>query len=463
MRLLMRISRVPIVLVAAGIAVVTVPSAGVGQNPAFVKKTLTYKVVGEAKIEADVYRPDDEVVRPVVVWIHGGALLFGTRTSVLSPLLNLCQVAGFVLISIDYRLAPDVELPAIIEDLEDAFTWIRKEGPTLFHADPDRLVVAGGSAGGYLTMTSGFRVHPRPTALVSYWGYGALDTFDAEPSEYYRTSAPLVSEEAAYQEGGNLYLYLRQNGLWTKVVTGFDPHTEGHKLDPYAPIRNVTSEYPPILLIHGTHDTDVPHEESVAMAEQFALHDVEHELILVSGGGHGLYGADRQLTTGAHNRALAFIHGHLVGAERAAEVEPLLAARAALDLGWDLADQGRITDAIDAYDRAQATEPRLSIDLWTWYQLCWKGTTWGFASDVLRACDAAVAAAQPDQLGWTRSMRGLARGVTGDRNGAIGDFEFALSTALGARLRTLVQDWLRALRVGENPFTAELLQSLRNP
>ncbi|UCC74145.1 MAG: alpha/beta hydrolase, partial [Gemmatimonadota bacterium] len=178
----LRISLLPIVLAATGIATVTVPSAAVAQAPAFVKKTFTYKVVGEAKIEADVYRTDDEVAQPVLVWIHGGALMLGTRASVPPRLLNLCQVAGFVLVSIDYRLAPDVQLPAIVEDLQDAFTWIREQGPALFHADQDRIVVAGSSAGGYLTMASGFRIRPRPTALVSFWGFGALDTFDAEPS-----------------------------------------------------------------------------------------------------------------------------------------------------------------------------------------------------------------------------------------------------------------------------------------
>ena len=73
-----------------------------------------------------------------------------------------------MLVSIDYRLAPEVKLPAIIEDLKDAFTWIREKGPPLFHANPEKLVVSGGSAGGYLALMSGICVEPRPTALVAY-------------------------------------------------------------------------------------------------------------------------------------------------------------------------------------------------------------------------------------------------------------------------------------------------------
>jgi acetyl esterase/lipase len=252
------------VLATVGITLLATPRLVLGQEATFVQKTFTYKVVSDTEIQADIYRAEDDLARPVLVWIHGGALMFGTRRNPPQRLLDLCRIAGFVLVSIDYRLAPTVTLPAIIEDLEDAFAWIRHEGPRLFGADPDKLAVAGASAGGYLTMTSGFRIRPRPMALVSYWGYGALDTFDAEPSEHYRTSAPIVTEEEAYSPGGPLYLFLRQNGLWTKVVSGFDPTTQQHELEPYAPIWNVTPEYPPIVLIHGTNDNDVPHEESVA-------------------------------------------------------------------------------------------------------------------------------------------------------------------------------------------------------
>lgn len=458
MRSQLRPSTLLRVLATLGLVGVTAPPA-VAQDTAFVRKTFTYKVVGETKIEADVYRADDQVTRPVVVWIHGGALMAFTRLNPPPRLLALCRVAGFVLVSIDYRLAPKVTLPAIIDDLEDAFAWIREEGPMLFHADPDKLVVTGGSAGGYLTMTSGFRIQPRPTALVSLWGYGALDTFGAEPSEYYRTSAPLVTEEEAYRPGSRLsYLYLRQNGLWTKVVTGFDPHTQGHELDPYAPIRNVTPEYPPIIMIHGTNDNDVPHEESVAMAEELTKHDVAHELILVPEGGHGLGGADQGLITDAHNRALAFIHQHLLGEARATEIEPLLAALAALDEGLNLVRQGKINEARDAYAKARALES-MSVTARHWNTLCWYGALWGHAGDVMTACEQAVALAP--YHGGIRDSRGLARALTGDLAGAVADFEAFVAWTPNNEARTQRQGWIEALRHGENPFTPEVLEALR--
>jgi acetyl esterase/lipase len=297
-------------------------------EPAFVKKTYTYKTVGDCRIQADVYRADDSVVRPGVVWMHGGALIVGSRQGVPGGLRDLCRDQGYVLISIDYRLAPEVKLPGIIEDVRDAWAWIRKEGPALFHVDPDKLLAAGGSAGGYLTMMTGIAIDPPPVALLAYWGYGDVDgPWYTEPSTHYRQTVPLIPKEEAYQAVGTkvltgtegpegkararFYLYLRQNGLWTKEVTGFDPDTERHKLDPYCPVRNVTPQYPPILMIHGTVDTDVPYEESAAMARELARQGVEHELITVPGGGHGLGGGDKERIADAHAKALEFVRRKL--------------------------------------------------------------------------------------------------------------------------------------------------------
>ena len=72
------------------------------------------------------------------------------------------------MVSVDYRLAPETKLPAILEDVRDAYRWVREKGPGLFHADPGRIAISGGSAGGYLTLASGFMDDPPPKALVAF-------------------------------------------------------------------------------------------------------------------------------------------------------------------------------------------------------------------------------------------------------------------------------------------------------
>jgi acetyl esterase/lipase len=314
------------------VCVVLLTSAAGQEQAALVKKSLTYKTVGDVKLQADVHRADDTTVRPVLVWIHGGALITGNRNSVPKHLLDLSRAEGYAVVSFDYRLAPEVKLPDIAADIDDAFRWLRENAAKASHLDVDRLVVCGGSAGGYLTLLAGTRLKIKPRGLVAYWGYGDVDgDWYTKPSDFYRKQGLMAKEEAHKAVGGKVltgsepgfdtkgrgqfYRYLRQNGLWTNVVTGFDPAVERTKLDPYCPVRNITASYPATLLIHGTEDTDVPYELSAAMDKELAQHTVEHELVTVQGAGHGLAGADKKQVDLAYERAAAFIRAHLKPAQ----------------------------------------------------------------------------------------------------------------------------------------------------
>jgi acetyl esterase/lipase len=308
-----------------GTALILCAALQAGQSPPLVKKSHVYKEAGGLKIELDVHRDDSTEPRPVLVWIHGGALIMGNRSGVPRDLLDLCRSGGFALVSIDYRLAPQAKLPEIIEDVQDAFRWIRGKGPELAHLDPKKLVVAGGSAGGYLTLMTGICVEPRPTALVAYWGYGDVDgEWYTKPSAFYRQSKPIYdrdetlkalapdvvtgpADKAQGEARSRYYLYLRQNGLWTREVTGFEPEKDKAKLDRYCPVRNVTASYPPVLLVHGTEDTDVPYDLSAAMAKELEKQKVAHEFVSVPGAGHGLSGGDKKLVADAAARARAYI------------------------------------------------------------------------------------------------------------------------------------------------------------
>jgi acetyl esterase/lipase len=290
-------------------------------------QTFTYKRVGSLEIKADVHRADDDVTRPVAVWIHGGALINGHRAGIDVRVKQMMLDAGYALVSIDYRLAPETKLPAIIEDVEDAFAWIRREAAQLFHADASRIAVLGGSAGGYLTLITGFRVRPRPAVLVSLWGYGDIvGDWYSKPSphpRHHRTK--LTADEARQQVGGlpiadsrdrkgdgaAFYEFCRQRGTWPKEVSGWEPDSEAEKFAPYMPVRNVTKDFPPTLLIHGTKDTDVPYDQSVLMSDEFQRHGVLHELITIANAEHGLAGGEPAMIENAYAKALEFVNRHM--------------------------------------------------------------------------------------------------------------------------------------------------------
>ncbi len=288
--------------------------------------TFVYKTVGELEIKLDVHRIDDELARPVAVWCHGGALINGGRGGIGRSGRELVE-AGYCVVSIDYRLAPETKLPEIIADLEDAFRWIRENSAEKFNGNTGRIAVLGGSAGGYLAMTAGFRVEPRVDCIVAFWGYGDLiGPWMSEPSPHptHRRKS-LSPEEMKAMEGGPpvanasdrildgaaYYQTCRQTGTWTKRVTGCDPRNEADKIKPYMAAVNINADYPPILMIHGTRDTDVPHQQSEIIARECSKHGVEHELVSVDGGEHGLRDADPEDIEAAYSKVLPFIKEHV--------------------------------------------------------------------------------------------------------------------------------------------------------
>ncbi len=289
------------------------------------KQTFTYKTAGNLNIQADVWRAPGDDVRPAIFWIHGGALIMGHRGNLRRAHLDRYLGEGFVVVSIDYRLAPETKLPDILEDVNDAWRWVQQKGPEMFRIDPRRVAVVGHSAGGYLTLTTGHRQQPRPRALVSFYGYGDITAdWYSKPDPFYLKQPAVPEQEARQSVGtapvaepaspnrrGRFYLYCRQLGLWPKEVAGLDPVAERSAFEPFSPAHNVKAGWPPTLLLHGDQDTDVPFSQSEQMAAEFRKHGVAHEFIAIREGSHGFDGRleDPQARE-AFERVIAFLKRH---------------------------------------------------------------------------------------------------------------------------------------------------------
>jgi acetyl esterase/lipase len=289
------------------------------------KTTVSYRSIEGHMLLADIYRPKGYEPCPVIVWFHAGGLIMGSREWIIPQIRALAEEKKFCVVSFDYRLAPETKLPAIISDVDAAFQWLASDDAKRFHLDLGRTIVAGNSAGAYLALVSGYRVQPRPKALVSLYGYGRLNAdWYTKPNLYPEyNSKKITVKEVADQTNGPvvsddpkgarepIYMYYRQTGLWLPEVSGFGAASIAAEISPYEPANNITRDYPPTLLIHGTEDHDVPYQESVDMAALLERQSVPHILRSIDKAGHLLAGGDKAQIDDAYRTMREFITSYL--------------------------------------------------------------------------------------------------------------------------------------------------------
>jgi hypothetical protein len=140
-----------------------------------------------------------------------------------------------------------------------------------------------------------------------------------------------------------------------------------------------------------------------------------------------------------------------------------------IESGQQLAKDGEIEEALAIYAAVANTHTTFKIRANTWNALCWFGSLWGKAAEVMTACDNAVQGASGtdrDVLAYSRSSRGIARALTGDYSGAIEDLQFFITWYENdSSRRDLVlqrEAWIVDLEIGQNPFDEATLAVLRD-
>jgi acetyl esterase/lipase len=272
----------------------------------------------------DVHRPAGPGPYRAIMWLHGGALIGGRRTDLAASQLERYLAAGLAVVSVDYPLAPESSPDAILEGVAHAWAWLSGPDAAAMGIDTARLALVGHSAGGYLVLLCGPRLAPRPRAIVSFYGYGDVSgAWYTTPSPTYLRE-PLVTREAAIDALARtardaparesrmpFYLHCRQHGTWVQEVLRLEPTRDAAALDDWCPVRHVPADHPPVLLLHGDLDDDVPVEQSMAMAAALERAAIQHELIVLHSLGHGF---DEDAGDPAVRRALDRVVSFLVDA-----------------------------------------------------------------------------------------------------------------------------------------------------
>ncbi len=225
-----------------------------------------------------VIMPDEQPVKAVLLYLHGGGLLYGSRDDLPELHKTMLTEAGYAIVACDYPLGPAADLVLILDSLrETVAAYLSGALPGLDGRLP--YFLWGRSAGAYLALYLGAEAWPErnPAGVVSYYGYGFLcDFWYGQPSSYYR-SLPAVPEsvlkaipaeihcEGTMDTHYSLYVYARQTGLWMSQVYR---DKEKYFLAMYS-LRGVETYPRPLFACHASGDPDVPFDEFTAICNLY--------------------------------------------------------------------------------------------------------------------------------------------------------------------------------------------------
>lgn len=121
----------------------------------------------QGEIPVRIYTPEGVAPFPVLVFFHGGGWVLGDLDAVDSCCRSWCKDGGCVVVSVDYRLAPEHKFPAAVEDAYAATVWVANNASSM-NGDGNRIVVAGDSAGGNLAAVVALMARDRGTPALMY-------------------------------------------------------------------------------------------------------------------------------------------------------------------------------------------------------------------------------------------------------------------------------------------------------
>ena len=224
---------------------------------------IYYTKTDDYSLLCDIYMPEGEGPFPAVLAIHGGAWRHGSKLHMLRHAWKLAG-AGYVVVAINYRHAPEYKFPAQIHDAKNAVRWMRYKSEKL-KINPEKIAVFGYSAGGHLgamlgTTDVGADLEgPIPESLTKYSSRVACVVVGGGPCEFSWVKSNSLASWLGYNQQQNPEIYRQA-----------------------APITYVTPDDPPFMFFHGSIDKVVPpasaekmHRKLLSVGIQSTYHRIE--------------------------------------------------------------------------------------------------------------------------------------------------------------------------------------------
>jgi acetyl esterase len=274
-------------------------NSGLPEIGAFHERVPIREVDG-AEVTADVMVPKGDGPHPVLVYLHGGGWICGSPATH-RKLGHRFAEAGYLTISVDYRLAPEHPFPAPFEDCEFAVRWAAREAAR-WGGDASRLAVGGDSAGGNLSAVVAAALADDPDApqiSAALLIYGVFDFAAMDRA----LDANVAADEPLAQAGAKLIELMIGSYLGSE-------RTGALLRDPRVSPIHAASKLPPCHVMVGSADELAPQASALAAALERA--GVAHELVVYDAMPHGF--AQMEFFPQAResiDRMLGFLGKHL--------------------------------------------------------------------------------------------------------------------------------------------------------
>jgi acetyl esterase/lipase len=237
------------------------------------RSDVTYCISEDGtQLKMDVYSPQSTGgPAPVVVYVHGGGWMSGSKNDdIARDYFGELAQRGYLVASLNYRLAPKYTFPVQIEDVKCAIRHLRANAAS-YNLDPEHIGAMGGSAGGHLVSLLG------TTDQSAGWDTG----------EYADQSSRIQAVIHMYGPSDLLALFKNWQQPVGEQVFGATSNTDP-LLDQYSPVSYITSDDPPFLILQGVQDGVVPTEQAQILYDRLNAAGIPVQLVMVENAGHGL-------------------------------------------------------------------------------------------------------------------------------------------------------------------------------
>lgn len=244
------------------------------QGDSLIKKNIVYAEAGSRKLLLDLYMPAVKKAPYLIVWVHGGAWRSGSKES---PPLGILS-AGYALASIDYRLSTEAPFPAMIHDIKAAIRFLRGNADKYgYHTD--KIIIWGASSGGHIAALVG------TTNNDSYYE-GNLGNYTKESSsvqgivDYYGPTNFLTILDQSTPHG----IGVRAPAL--ELFLGKPVKEVPELAQKASPVFQVDSTDPPLFIVHGDQDIQVPVNQSLELKAVYENRGLPVDIKFIHGAGH---------------------------------------------------------------------------------------------------------------------------------------------------------------------------------